>query len=285
MNSTSLNLSASTDLGWVAELARPVLDAANGAHILVVGAMARELVLVHGHRIHPGRATRDLDFAVRVAGWDEYESIRARLIDTAGFKVDPKVAHRLQSPAGAEVDLLPFGAVERQDRTIAWPSNEGEVMSTLGFAETADTGIEVLLPGNISVAVASPAGQALLKIVAWSDRHTIRPGSDAHDLTLLLRKYLEAGNEDRLYDEAEDLLDAPDFDREVAGATLLGRDIADLLDADGVATIRAVLEPEIDPDGPLRLAGDLDCDIERALRLLRGLVEGLQTPARTAATT
>lgn len=285
MSSTSLDLSASTDLEWVADLARPVLDAAKDARIFIVGAMAREIVLVHGYGIHPGRVTRDLDFAVRVAGWEEYESIRARLIDQNGFQLDPGVAHRLRSPAGTEVDLLPFGAVEKQDRTIAWPPDEAEVMSTLGFAETADAGIEVLLPGKVKVDVTSPAGQALLKIVAWSDRHNTRPGSDAHDLTLLLRWYLEAGNEDRLYDEAEDLLHAPDFDREIAGANLLGRDIATLLDAAGVVAIRAVIEPEIDPDCPLRLVGDLDCETERALRLLRGLAEGLQTSARTTATT
>lgn len=277
MSSTSLDLSGSTDLDWVADLARPVLEAAAGARIFVVGAMARELVLVHGYGVHPGRATRDLDFAVRVADWEEYESIRARLIEEHGFTADPGIAHRLQSPSGAKVDLLPFGAVEKQDRTIAWPPGDGEVMSTLGFAETADAGIEVLLPGKVRMDVASPAGQALLKIVVWSDRHDTRPGSDAHDLTLLLRKYLDAGNESRLYDEAEGLLDAPDFDREVAGVHLLGRDIAGLLDATGVATIRAILEREIDPDGPLRLAGDLGCEIEQALRLLHGLDEGLQT--------
>lgn len=275
MSSASLDLSDSTDLAWVADLARPVLKAANGARIFVVGAMARELVLVHGYGIHPGRATRDLDFAVRVAGWEQYESIRARLTDQNGFHADPGVAHRLRAPSGAKVDLLPFGAVERLDRTIAWPPGDGEVMSALGFAETANAGVEILLPGKVTVDTASPAGQALLKVVAWSDRHVTRPGSDAHDLTMLLRGYLEAGNESRLYEEAKDLLDAPDFDREVAGANLLGRDIAGLLDATGVATIRAILEIEIDPDGALRLASDLECDIDRALRLLQGLARGL----------
>lgn len=276
MSSSSLDLSTNSDLEWIADVARSVLEAAQGKRIFIVGAMARELVLVHGYGIHPGRATRDLDFAVRVGGWEEYESIQAHLIEDAGFVRTANMAHRLQSPEGMIVDLLPFGAVESRQRTIAWPPDGSEIMTMIGFAEIADAAIDVTLSRNTRIDVAGPAGQALLKLVAWSERSSMPSGSDAYDLTLLLRNYLEAGNDDRLYEEAADLLDVPAFDREVAGATLLGRDIAALVDLDVMAVIRAVLEPEIDPDGALRLAGDLDCEIERALRLLQGLHEGLR---------
>lgn len=275
MSATSLDLSARTELAWVAELVRPIREAAAGARIFVVGAMARELVLVHGYGLHPGRATRDLDFAVRVADWAEYDRIRTILIADGGFTAVEGVSHRLQSRGAMMVDLLPFGAVESPQRTIAWPPEGDTVMTTLGFAEVAETAITVTLPGGVQIDVAGPAGQALLKLVAWSDRHSTRRGSDAYDLAILLRNYLDAGNEPRLYDEAADLLDAPDFDRDVAGAVLLGRDIAARLDPDAAAAIRSILAPEIDPDGPLRLAGDLDRDPEAALRLLQALASGL----------
>lgn len=35
------------------------------------------------------------------------------------------------------------------------------------------------------------------------------------------------------------------------------------------------LAPEINPEGNLRLAGDLQCDADRALRLMCGLARGL----------
>lgn len=275
MSNSSLDLSENTDVRWISELVRPVQAAADGARLLIVGAMARELVLVHGFGVHSGRATRDLDFAIRVTGWDEFHRIRDSLIENAGFQPVPDRPHRLISEDDFLIDLLPFGAVETQERTIAWPPDESEIMTMRGFSEAAESGISVTLPGLLQVEVASPVGQALLKIVAWSDRSTEFPGKDAYDLTILLRKYLEAGNQDRLYEEASDLLEENDFDLEVAGAILLGRDIRYMLDEPGAKVLQELLEPELDPDGALRLAGELDCDIERALRLLRGLARGL----------
>lgn len=278
MSNTLLDLSGCTELEWVADLVRPIQAAAAGARHFIVGAMARELVLVHGFGVDPGRATRDLDFAVQVAGWDEYHRVREALIASAGFSAVEGIAHRLVSADRMVVDVLPFGAVEAPGRTVAWPPEGSEAMSALGFAEVAATTLAVALPGNVRVDVAGPAGQALLKLVAWSDRRSMRRGGDAYDLTILLRNYLESGHEERLYDEAAELLDEPDFDREVAGAILLGRDVASMLEAEGTSALRAILEPELAPNGKLRLVGDLRCDAEHALRLVRGLARGLAIP-------
>jgi len=275
MSSISLDLSANTELEWVAELVRPVQAAADGARFFIVGAMARELVFVHGFKIHQGQGTKDLDFGIRVADWQEFDRIRGELIQNAGFSAIEGRPHRLESGRGMVIDLLPFGAVEHRDRTIAWPPDENEVMSMRGFAEAADFGIHVDLPRGLSVEVASPAGLALLKLVAWSDRRNEVPGRDAYDLTIVLRRYVDAGNDHRLYQEAGDLLDEPNFDYEVAGSVLLGRDLAGMLSDSERRVIGGILQPEIDPDGPLRLAGDLDCDVEHALRLLQGLARGL----------
>jgi predicted nucleotidyltransferase len=35
--------------------------------------------------------------------------------------------------SGITVDIVPFGGIEREDRTVVWP--DGSVMNTLGFAE------------------------------------------------------------------------------------------------------------------------------------------------------
>ena len=75
------------------------------------------------------------------------------------------------------IDRLPFGAVEAPGRTMAWPPEGSEAMSGLGFAKVAAMALAVTLPGNVCVDVAGPAGQALLKLVAWSDRRTTQRGS------------------------------------------------------------------------------------------------------------
>lgn len=135
------------------------------------------------------------------------------------------------------------------------------------------------LPDATEVQVATLAALTLLKLVAWSERRLTQPGKDAHDLSLILRHYLEAGNSDRLDTEAEELLDAADFDYEVAGAWLLGKDVAGCLDAEGREQIAAMLAEESDPQGALRLAGDLRMDAERALRLIGALNEGFRQAA------
>jgi predicted nucleotidyltransferase len=47
-----------------------------------------------------------------------------------------------------------------------------------------------------------------------------------------LKQYGDAGNEDRLYGEAVDVLEAEGFDFETAGARLLGQDAAAVLSQD-----------------------------------------------------
>jgi predicted nucleotidyltransferase len=46
----------------------------------VVGAMARDILLTGVFGLSAGRATRDVDLAVAVEGWPQFEAIKARLI-------------------------------------------------------------------------------------------------------------------------------------------------------------------------------------------------------------
>ena len=73
--------------------------------------------------------------------------------------------------------------------------------------------------------MASLAGLALLKLFAWRDRG-LEDTRDATDLVMLCRHYAEAGNLDRIYEEALPALQAVGFDVELAGAWLLGKDTA-----------------------------------------------------------
>ena len=63
----------------------------------------------------------------------------------------------------------------------------------------------------------------VLKILAWNDR----PERDKHawDVLLILRNYYQAGQFDRLYAGALDLLETYEYDLELSGAALLARDI------------------------------------------------------------
>jgi len=94
-------------------------------------------------------------------------------------------------------------------------------MNGASLREACRIAVPLDLAQNLVFPVVPISGLAALKILAWGDRRDRR---DAHDLQLLARSYLDAGNRDRLYDEHTDLID-DDFDYVLAGAKLLGRDI------------------------------------------------------------
>ena len=91
--------------------------------------------------------------------------------------------------------------------------------------------------------VASIPGLTILKLVAWSDRG-LETDKDAADIYRLLTVYADAGNTDRLYENEMNLLEAVGFDMQLAGAELLGRDVAHLCSPSARAVIRSGLESE-----------------------------------------
>ena len=276
MTAISLDFSKKTELRWLVPLVSQVQAATQGAPWFLAGATARDLLLQHGYGIPTGRETRDVDFAVMVETWEIFQAIRGRLIAAGNFAEIQDTLHRLKSGGGIVVDLVPFGAIERPDRTIAWPPDRTDVMGVFGFREALSATLIVLLPGDIEAPVVSGAGLALLKLVAWVDRRYTQPRKDAHDLALILRHYLDVGGAERLYSVAAHLLDEVDFDYEMAGAWLLGRDMAKLLPPEGRQRIAGLLEAEANPKGRLGLVGDMPVQSDVALRLIQQLKRGFQ---------
>ena len=63
-----------------------------------------------------------------------------------------------------------------------------------------DAAQQVLFPGNVKTRVGSLPALALLWLVCWQDRHYQSPRKDASDLQMIMRHYLNAVNEPRLWD-------------------------------------------------------------------------------------
>jgi predicted nucleotidyltransferase len=202
-------------------------------------------VLVNVYGLRPGRATRDIDFGIGVGSWDEFHRLKERMIATGEFAGDPKAQQRLVYTDGAggfsiPVDLVPFRGVASTDGTIAWPPSRDVVLNVAGFEEPWASSLLVAIGEGLTVRVASVPGLALLKLIAWADRHA-QNNKDAADLYRLLTTYADAGNIDRLYDEEPALLEAVEFDMELAGAELLGRDVARICPAIAGEQVRAWL--------------------------------------------
>ena len=116
--------------------------------LLIVGATARDIILAHGYNATIERGTKDVDFGIKVQSWDNYEVLRAALIE-AGFTPYSKKAHQLDTTDSDglpwEIDLIPFGGISDDNGQIAWPPKQDFVMTVLGFDEAYQNAWDVTL--------------------------------------------------------------------------------------------------------------------------------------------
>jgi len=227
---------------------------------LVVGATARTIISIGLLGTNPERQTKDIDIAAEVDSWAEFERLAKGLDERKGV-------HKFVV-AGTEVDVVPYGGVERVDRTILWPDDHQ--MNVIGLREAVASAETALLPGGVSVEVPSIPALALLKLFAWQDRYR-DDTRDAVDLAVILEWYSSAHYWDRLYGEAFHILEKFDFDPLLAGAGLLGRHMSDLLDRNAVAALLGVVDNE---DLMGRLAQDMSA--ARAPGLVAAMGDGIR---------
>lgn len=278
-----MDLSARDELSYLSELVLDIRTSAPNGEWLLVGALARDILLFYGHEIEVSRTTEDVDLAVAVADWQQYAECRQRLLDNGMFREsDREGQHKLLHRSEVEVDLVPFGGVADEEGTIAWPPDNWPEMSVLGFEEALASSSRVQLPGSQVVDIVCLPAFVMLKIIAWSERYARRPGVDAQDLFLVLSNYVDCGNRERLFHEHEDLLNKSDFDYELAGPIMAGRDLRRLLEEHGgdpqrsISRITDILQPELNTEHPGRLVRQApDGKIERMQELLGRLLEGL----------
>jgi predicted nucleotidyltransferase len=176
--------------------------------------------------IPPMRATQDVDFAIAVEDWDQFQRLRTALLATDHFEPS-RVEHRLflKTPKGTTkipIDLIPFGGVAEGDM-IAWPPERDTVMTVAGFEDALAASVQVQVNATLSLPVVSLA--AILKLFAWQDWTNDK---DALDLYRVISTYADAGNTDRLYDLEVSLLEQVNYDLELAGAALAGRNARQL---------------------------------------------------------
>lgn len=275
-----MDLSDKTELQWLSAILSDARGAAPDVDFLIVGAIARDLLLHYGHGVPITRATTDIDLGVTVAGWQEFNQLRDAFLSSKHFTAGRPSNHRLVHRSGVPLDLIPFGGVERDDGTIMWPEDNA-VMGVLGYKEARETATKMTLPDGLSVATVCLPMLAILKLLAWSERHTYTPRKDASDLFLILSNYLNDENTKRLYEVGTHLFDEDDFDYQAAGAWLTGYDGAQCIASNSeqprrvLDAVEKILSAEADSDGNLRLVGETGTKASTALRLLAGFRDGI----------
>jgi len=191
---------------------------------LVVGASARDLIFYHSHGLRIQRATTDVDFGIQVSSWDFFELVKKELI-AEGFS-GTKSSHRLIRGDIYPIDIIPFGKISNADMNIEWPPNGDNVMSVLGFQEAYDNSnmIRISQEPDVFIPVATPAGLALMKLVAWRDRNRALRKKDGLDLRYIFESYERLpNNQTRVFEDVA-LLEKYEADIILIGAYLLGKD-------------------------------------------------------------
>lgn len=233
MKNTSLNIAGKLPNGLI-ELYADISRVADELNIdfLVVGAMARDLVLVHGFGATIARGTKDVDFGINVASWKDFDRLIECLTED-GFVQDKYRVHRLTRDDSYgltwEVDIVPFGLIAHNE-TIAWPPSQDIVMGVSGFKEAFKNAINVKIneKADITILVASPAGISILKLIAWLERAGNIKEKDAIDFGYLIQSYIKIPEiHDAIYGKG--FAEAQDWDEVKASAMKLGRDAANIV--------------------------------------------------------
>jgi predicted nucleotidyltransferase len=284
MNASLLNISNKLPAASVEVLCDVTLHARTlDIPFFVLGATARDIIFGALYDIPTPRATMDIDLALRVENWEQYTQLRTSMLSTARYDPDTSHRQRLHHSNGAIIDLVPFGPLETPAGMIAWPPDQDIVMRTAGFEEALESAINVTVAVDpeYAVKVCTPAALAAMKLIAWYENYPARR-KDAEDLLFIIREYVHAGNEARLYDADKDLFAAANYVSEEASPRLLGRDIRRIVTLETLRALVSILDAETADDSQFRLLSDMsraglreESSQEGILALLRLLRAGL----------
>ena len=211
----------------------------------IVGATARDILLTNLYGLIPERKTMDIDIAIAISDWKEFEIIERELPQREYFEKDSCQKQRFIYKESYDIDVIPFGKIAEKDGNIYWPPDGVIAMSVSGFPEIAAATISVSIDNEFDIKVSSLSGFFLLKLMAWKDRH-LYSSKDAYDIALILLHYLEI-NEQRAYEEHYDLYEAEPFDQVEASGKLIARDVKALIgyNKDTKTYLIKILEKEI----------------------------------------
>lgn len=219
-----------------------------GIPYLVVGATARDIVLVHGYNANIERGTRDIDFGIQVQTWEQFDQLKTRLLET-GFVQHKNKVHQLNmidsSKMPWEIDIIPFGEIAQStlDNTnhneIAWPPDQDFVMSVMGFTEAFENALTVMIAESpeLQIKVASPAGMLILKLISWLERGPDIRKKDATDIHYLIKHYAKIPEvTEALYDQG--FMDAQNYEALSASAMKIAKDAKLIASPDTLVFIR-----------------------------------------------
>ena len=247
------------------------------AEVYVVGAVARDLAFLLLKAGNTARRTMDLDVAVMLADWSQYERLSEILLNN-NFAKAPEKQRFVYLGAKAEahyvVDVVPFGSLAEKGR-LAWPPEGSPVMSVRCAESVMRYADEVEVDNKFAFKIASLSGQFLIKLDTWMDRG-ISTRKDAYDMVSILQNVYVAYAFAHGALPAEIDTEAESFDVVVAGAQWIASDLAKILSEEDRYYYADVLWQEIEKEEDSKLINDLlDVSDSRNYALFRRAINGM----------
>lgn len=211
--------------------------------------------------------TKDVDFIVLVDSWDRFGEAVGGL---SGFE-PTDVEHRMTSPHGVLVDIVPCGAGIESEGRITWPKSE-RVMNVIGLREALQSATAVEVEPGLAIPTATIPGFVLCKIAAYLDRRPAWPKDLRHILVCLEHWASDPGDE-RRYEAVGQAVDGVEVEWNEAGAWITGRGIRAIASPPALQQAASFFESAADPYsrevGASCRPYDEESDRERVARLFR----------------
>ncbi|KKB51604.1 hypothetical protein HMPREF1212_02335 [Parabacteroides sp. HGS0025] len=217
--------------------------------VFIVGALARDIAMEILKMPPSPRRTADLDVAITLKDWSQFELLKEHLLKNHFIKGEPKQRFYYQGEDGNndyEIDIVPFGELEA-DEKVAWPPEGNPEMSVKCFKDVMNIADTVVIDDAITIKMAPLSGQFLIKFDTWLDRHLLTD-KDASDMLYIMDSFYLAyvSFKQPVPDDVEE--DSEDFDLLKGGAKWIACEMREFLSKEHLQFYIDQLQEQIDLD-------------------------------------
>ncbi len=170
---------------------------------MIIGAIARIVLLENIYGYTRGRATKDLDLSVFISDWEEYDNIMNEFINKYSFRKNKKIYHRISNDEYT-IDIIPSGEIAKNGE-ISWPPefknsiDVGFFMKSFDYSLLIDPKSKI---DNLNYHIPNLEGLFILKFISWYER---KYTSDARDIELIL-SCIHKNYEDLLFEKYREFI-------------------------------------------------------------------------------
>jgi predicted nucleotidyltransferase len=187
----------------------------------LIGALARDTWYAELNK--RSRATKDVDFAVLIGSQKDYDAVKEYLAEHKNFIAIKNNSFVMKSPDGVEVDILPFGGIEI-DQKVQLTGTGLTNIKVNGFLEVYQAGTEEMkMATGHTFKVATLPAIVLLKLIAYDDRPEMR-FKDARDIVNIIDHYFDLQAE-LIYEHHSDIFEGEEMRGGEIAALVIGREM------------------------------------------------------------